>query len=83
MEGVVLELAKVAPWLPKALMYVGLARMIMKPIMTAVQEVVKVTPSQKDDVFLEKVLESKIYKGFSWVLDYVLSVKLPKVEEKK
>lgn len=66
-----------APWLYQVIFYIGLARLIMKPVMTAVQEIVNLTPSPKDDEFLGVVLNSKIYKTITWALDYVASIKLP------
>lgn len=60
------------------LVIMGLARACMKPIMVAVQEVVKITPSVNDDAFLAKVIESKTYNTICFVLDYALSIKLPK-----
>jgi hypothetical protein len=60
------------------LMIMGLARLCMKPVMTAAGEIVKITPSEKDDAFLNKMLVSPWYKGVCFVLDFVLSIKLPK-----
>lgn len=63
--------------LAQFIMIMGLARLCMKPIMTAVGEIVKITPSAKDDAFLDKVLVNPWYKGVCFVLDFVLSIKLP------
>lgn len=62
----------------QVLVIMGLARLCMKPIMAAAGEVVKITPSVKDDEFLGKLLANPIYKGVCFVLDWVLSLKLPK-----
>jgi hypothetical protein len=62
----------------QVLMIMGLARLCMKPIMVAAGEVVKITPSTKDDAFLDKLLANPIYKGVCFVLDWTLSLKLPK-----
>lgn len=59
---------------------VGAARLVMKPLMLAVQEFVKATPTIDDDSWLEKMMSSKGYKTFSIVVDYLLSIKLPKKE---
>ena len=64
--------------LAQILMIMGLARLCMKPLMTSLGEIVKITPSEKDDAFLNKVLASQWYKGICFVLDFVLSIKLPK-----
>lgn len=55
----------------------GLVRIIFKPLMVAIEQIVKDTPSQKDDVILNKVETSKAFQIFTFVLDYVLSIKLP------
>lgn len=79
------EIALKAPWVYQVVFYIGLVRLFMKPLMTFVQEVVNLTPSTKDNELLDAVLDSKIYKGITWVLDYFASLKLPqkKVEAKK
>lgn len=64
--------------LAQVLIAMGLARLCMKPIMAAAGEVVKITPSTKDDEFLGKLLASPIYKSICFVLDWTLSLKLPK-----
>jgi len=78
MELILTELAVSMPWLIDVIFWIGLSRLIMKPIMTAVQEVINLTPTVKDDEVLAKILESKIYKGIVFALDYVASIKLPK-----
>ena len=64
--------------LAQVLMIVGVSRLCMKPIMVAFAEVVKITPSVKDDEFLGKLLANPIYKSVCFVFDWVLSLKLPK-----
>jgi hypothetical protein len=61
----------------QVLMIMGISRACMKPIMVAAQEVIKITPSVKDDEFMSKLLESNLYKSICFVLDYALSIKLP------
>lgn len=77
MLELITQISQSAPWLYQVIFYIGLARLIMKPVMTAVQEIVNLTPSTKDNEFLDAVLGSKIYKAVSWALDYVASLKLP------
>jgi hypothetical protein len=79
MELVLLELIAKYPVLSQVIFWIGFSRVVMKPIMTAIQEVINLTPSTKDDEVWGKVLSSKVYKGLVWVLDYVASVKLPKL----
>jgi hypothetical protein len=83
MDIILQGLAEQAPWLVDVIFWIGFARLVMKPIMTAVGEIIDLTPTQADDAFWDKVLESKIYKGLVFALDYVASVKLPKKTESK
>lgn len=56
----------------------GMARMVLKPLMTFLHEFVLITETKKDDEILSKVETSKAYKTFLFVLDYVFSLKLKK-----
>lgn len=78
MELLILEIAQKYPIILSIAAFMGMARMILKPLMTFLHEVVLVTPSPKDDEILKKVEESRIYKGIIWFLDYVVSLKLKK-----
>lgn len=66
-------------WAVTLLTYIGTARVVFKPVMTAVESVVISTPSKSDDTKLEKIKKSKGYKMFVWVLDFLGSVKLNKI----
>ena len=55
----------------------GMARVILKPLMTLLHTVVKETETTKDDTFLASLEESAVYKGIVWLLDYAISLKLP------
>lgn len=63
--------------LAQVIMAMGVLRLCMKPIMVALADVIKITPSKKDDAFLAKLLVSPAYKLVCFVLDYLLSIKLP------
>jgi len=82
MDLFLMGLADSYPIVFKVAMYLGMARMIMKPLMVFLQDVVKVYPGEKDDIMLEKIMGNKIYKGLVFVLDYALSLKLPKPVKK-
>jgi hypothetical protein len=56
----------------------GTFRLIMKPIMLCIEQVVTTTPTQSDDAFWAKIKASKPYKWFTIALDYIASIKLPK-----
>jgi len=64
------------------LAFVGVLRLAIKPIMTAIGEIVLITPTEKDNAFLKKIEESKAFKGFLYALDYLASIKI-KTEDKK
>lgn len=55
---------------------VGFFRLVCKPIMTILQAAVEQTETKTDDLILEKVLGSRAYSIFKWVLDYLGSIKL-------
>lgn len=64
------------PWTATVLLVIGALRALCKPLFTFLHEVVKVTPSTKDDELLAKVEASQVLKWIVWALDYVASVKL-------
>lgn len=57
---------------------VGALRFVFKPAISALKAFTEFTPYDKDDEFLAKVQESKVYKAVAWVADLVVSIKLPK-----
>jgi len=59
------------------LMLMGTMRSILKPLMTGLHEIAKVTPTQYDDNLLASFENSKAYTALCWVLDFLASVKLP------
>ena len=56
----------------------GMARLIIKPTMVYLHEVVLVTETKKDDEMLAKVEGSKAYKAILFVLDWFTSIKVKK-----
>lgn len=67
-NGVVLQVISV----------IGTLRLLMKPIMTLIQAVVDVTPTQSDNEWLNKFMQSKVYLTIVYLLDWFGSIKLPK-----
>jgi hypothetical protein len=57
---------------------VGALRLIMKPLFELLKAITQVTPSPRDNELLAKVMDSKVYKTLSFVLDWIASVKMPK-----
>lgn len=56
----------------------GTARFFMKPIMAAVEAYIAQTPTKSDDLFINKIKENLAYKIVVFLLDWALSIKLPK-----
>ena len=57
--------------------YMGSARLVMKPLMSTILVIVDLTPTTKDNMFLEKLKNYWWYKALVYLLDWSLSVKLP------
>lgn len=77
MEAFIASLAAKYPWALIVVSVIGTFRVLFKPTMTYIETVVASTETKVDDNFLASLKESKIYKGISWVVDYLLSIKLP------
>lgn len=78
MDLLILDLAQKAPVILSILSVIGLLRLIMKPVMSILKAVAAETKTDKDDLIVEKIESSAVWKGLCWVIDYVASVKLPK-----
>ena len=59
------------------LIIIGFLRLAVKPLMTILQAFVKLTPYDSDDQWLKSFEQSKSYKLIVYMMDWVLSVKLP------
>lgn len=84
MEQFLVDLVTNYPVGAAILMVLGVFRAIFKPLMSVWEAYVKSTPSDSDDKILEGFKASKVYKILVWLVDYLLSIKLPskKAEEK-
>ena len=83
MELMLIELVTKFPFMSAVIMIMGVFRVIFKPTMTWISQVVEATPTKKDDEFWAKVQASSIYKKVSWFVDYLLSIKLPQAPVKQ
>lgn len=70
------NLAARYPWLATVLAVVAACRLLLKPLFTFLHEVVKVTPSQKDDLLLARVEDSRAFRWVVFALDYLFSIRL-------
>jgi len=77
MEELLVELVAKYPMAASIVAVVGVLRITVKPVMSAVRSIVDATATQKDNEFLDNVEGSKIYKAFIYVVDWFSSVKLP------
>lgn len=65
-------------YFPKFLMIVGALRLINKPLFSMLKMYAKMTVDESDDKAIEAVEKSKAYSVFTYILDYLGSVKVPK-----
>lgn len=65
------------PAFASVIMVIGFLRLAIKPVMTLLQAYVKLTPYDNDDRWLAGVEQSKGYKLIVYLMDWILSVKLP------
>jgi uncharacterized membrane protein YcgQ (UPF0703/DUF1980 family) len=78
MEELVYNLIVKFPVLASILMVVGGLRIVVKPIMALLHNLADYSPSQKDDILIDKVENSKLYKGFLFCIDWLASIKVKK-----
>lgn len=64
-------------------MVIGVLRTINKPLFGFFHTFTLATPGEGDDLVLQKVETSSVYKWVTYVLDFVGSVKLPTQLEQK
>lgn len=77
MGAFILGYAEQYPLIFTIILYMGSARLVMKPLMSLVLVVVDLTPSTSDNEFLEKLKTYWWYKSLVYLLDWSASVKLP------
>lgn len=77
MEQMLTDLVHNYPMAVTFVMLLGVFRSIFKPIMTAIHAIVEATPTKADDLVLDEVERSRAYKAMAWIVDYLLSIKLP------
>jgi hypothetical protein len=66
------------PQITAVLLILGACRTVFKPACALVRAIVGVTKTDKDDKLVDAVAANKYYKAFAWLVDYLLSIKLPK-----
>ena len=64
------------PQLAVVFLVLQVSRFVFKPIMSVLDAYVAATPSLVDDEALNSFKSGKIYKAISFLMDYLLSIKL-------
>lgn len=72
----IVTFAQQHPWLVTLLALIATARLVFKPIVSAVEAYVRSTPQTTDDEFVDKVTHSRGFKIVAWLLDYLGSIKV-------
>jgi len=67
-------------WFAAVVTWLGVLRLINKPLFTIIKTITAATKTPKDDAVVEKIETSKAYKWFEFVLDYVGSIKLDAIK---
>lgn len=75
---VLVDLFQNYPWFGNLVIFMGMARMICKPLFTLIDAVIVATPSKHDDQIWSDVKGSKAMSMFLWLIDYLASVKIRK-----
>ena len=70
------------PIISEIFLWMGIFRIIFKPLMYYLGEYVKVTTSVEDDKKYSKIINSPIYIILCFLLDLTASIKLPQKETK-
>lgn len=77
LQGFLTSLITNHPWFATVIIAIGGLRLVLKPIMLAIEWYTKQTPNPNDDVAVLKFEAGPIYKVLSIGLDILGSVKLP------
>lgn len=75
------DLAFQHPWIVTVFGLIGFLRVIFKPAMALLHGYVATTQDEGDDVLLEKVERSWLFVAFSWLIDFLGSVKLDTIRK--
>lgn len=73
----IISLLSQYPAFGSVIFLIGLLRLVFKPLMSIVQNVVESTPSKKDDDVWSKVQASSAFKALAWLIDFFGSIKVP------
>jgi len=77
------DMALMYPALAGVLSVLYIIGLVNKPLFSILKSIVDYTVSTKDNEFYDKIVNSKAYKYISYVLDWSIRFKAPKVEQKE
>ncbi len=77
LEQIFVDLAATYPWLFMVFTFIAVFRLIFKPVISLADAYVMATPDKSDDEKWAKIKASRAYVCLAWVVDYLMSVKLP------
>lgn len=78
-EALIGKYGEFAQWFAVLAMFVGSARLFLKPLMGIIKQVVGETKTKKDDELLVKIESNAFYKTLVYLADFILSVKVKTV----
>ena len=67
-------------WLTTVVLLIGSLRILFKPIMLAIDNYVRQTPSPADDARVARFETGWLYKLIAFLLDFTASIKLPNTQ---
>jgi len=76
MDELMISIATKYPQALAVLSAIGILRAINKPLFALARSLVSATETKSDDQVLDQVEQSKLYKGFCFLLDYLMSIKI-------
>lgn len=78
LQTLLVEFVSKYPVLSSVMLVMSLLRAVNKPLFSLFRAYVAATPNPADDMVLDKVEQSGVYKAFVYALDWFASVKLVK-----
>lgn len=80
MEQMIMDFLVQYPFFATVVTWVGVLRLVMKPLQNFLLSLVEAIPGEKDNEILKAIMESKVYKAIAYALDWFGSVKLPQAK---
>ena len=75
-----LKWSKNNPTLASVIIFMNFSRIFMKPLQALIRAIILRTPTKRDDTLLQKLERNLLFKLFTFLLDWLMSVK---IESKK